>query len=118
MKFNSLEIAEIIHGATCRINRADGSKVCCWEDLTDFQKNSAAKAVAKIYSEPQRTPKELHELWMEPLIENGWTYGEFSVDNKQHPSLLPFEELIESEILKDYIWSHLTEAFRDFYLEY
>lgn len=117
MRFNSREIAEIIHGVTSRISRCDGSKVCEWDDLTEFQRNNATRAVAKIYSEPQRTPKELHDLWMEPLIENGWTCGEYSVENKQHPSLLPFEELIDSEVLKDCIWSHLTQAFKDFHAE-
>jgi hypothetical protein len=55
---------------------------------------------------------------MEPLIADGWTCGEFCLESKQHPSILPFEELIDSEILKDYIWSSLTEAYRDFYVGY
>jgi len=115
MKFKSEEIAKIIHSATCNLNRMDGSKVENWENLTEFQRENAKNAVKKIYSEPSRTPEALHNLWMEPLIKDGWTCGEYDHTSKTHPSILPFEELSDTEVLKDYIWYHLTEAFRNYY---
>lgn len=45
--------------------------------------------------------KNVHEIWAKARMEEGWTYGpKRDDDNKKHPSLVPYEELPESE--KDY----------------
>ena len=45
--------------------------------------------------------KNVHEVWAKNRIEQGWTYGEKRNDElKQHPCLIPYEELPEVE--KDY----------------
>ncbi len=42
--------------------------------------------------------KNVHEVWAQTRIEQGWTYGEERNDAlKQHPCLIPYEELPESE---------------------
>jgi hypothetical protein len=117
MKLNSYQIAEIIHSVSSRISRPDGSLVPVWCDLPTEHKQHAINAVEKIMSSPSRTPEELHNLWMEPLIENGWTQGEHSFELKQHPCLVSFNKLPASEILKDELWYHLTECFRKYYTQ-
>ena len=45
--------------------------------------------------------KNVHEVWAESRIKQGWTYGEKRNDElKTHPCLIPYEELPEVE--KDY----------------
>ena len=45
--------------------------------------------------------KNVHEVWSQNRINDGWTYGPVRDDaRKQHPCLIPYEELPESE--KDY----------------
>lgn len=45
--------------------------------------------------------KNVHEVWAESRIEQGWSYGEKRDDVKKlHPCLVPYEELPEQE--KDY----------------
>lgn len=45
--------------------------------------------------------KNVHEVWAKNRIDEGWTYGaERNDELKQHPCLIPYEEL--SEIEKDY----------------
>lgn len=45
--------------------------------------------------------KNVHEVWAQKRIEQGWTYGNERSDAlKQHPCLIPYEELPETE--KDY----------------
>lgn len=45
--------------------------------------------------------KNTHEVWSKGRMDEGWVYGEIlSYENKTHPSLIPYEELSESE--KDY----------------
>ena len=45
--------------------------------------------------------KNVHETWALNRIKEGWTYGETRDDyKKEHPCLVPYEELPENE--KDY----------------
>ncbi len=46
--------------------------------------------------------KNVHEVWAQTRIEQGWTWGETRNDAlKQHPSLVPYEELSEAEKVFD-----------------
>ena len=49
----------------------------------------------------EQMSQNVHEVWAKSRIEQGWTYGEKRSDElKQHPCLIPYEELPEVE--KDY----------------
>lgn len=42
--------------------------------------------------------KNVHEVWAQTRVRQGWTYGEQRNDKlKTHPCLVPYEELPESE---------------------
>lgn len=42
--------------------------------------------------------KNVHEVWAQTRISQGWTYGEQRNDElKTHPCLIPYEELPEEE---------------------
>ena len=42
--------------------------------------------------------KNVHEVWAQSRMEQGWTYGEERNDAlRQHPCLVPYEELPEVE---------------------
>ena len=46
----------------------------------------------------EQMSKNVHEVWAEARIKQGWTYGEQRNDElKTHPCLIPYEELPESE---------------------
>ena len=46
----------------------------------------------------EQMAKNVHEVWAESRIEQGWTYGNERSDAlKQHPGLIPYEELPEVE---------------------
>ncbi len=49
----------------------------------------------------EQIAKNVHDVWAQSRLEQGWTYGEKRSDLlKQHPCLVPYEELPEVE--KDY----------------
>ena len=49
----------------------------------------------------EQMSKNVHEVWAETRIRQGWTYGEQRNDElKTHPCLVPYEELPEDE--RDY----------------
>ena len=42
--------------------------------------------------------KNVHEIWAQARINQGWTYGDKRDDeNKLHPCLIPYEELPDEE---------------------
>lgn len=42
--------------------------------------------------------QNVHEVWAQTRIEQGWTYGTTRNDElKQHPCIVPYDELPESE---------------------
>ena len=42
--------------------------------------------------------KNVHEVWSEGRMKDGWTYGEERNDaERKHPCLVPYEELSEEE---------------------
>jgi len=46
----------------------------------------------------EQMSKNVHEVWAETRINQGWTYGEQRNDElKTHPCLIPYEELPEEE---------------------
>jgi len=46
----------------------------------------------------EQMAKNVHEVWAETRIKQGWTYGELRNDElKTHPCLIPYEELPEEE---------------------
>ena len=46
----------------------------------------------------EQMSKNVHEVWAETRISQGWIYGEQRNDElKTHPCLIPYEELSEEE---------------------
>ena len=46
----------------------------------------------------EQMAKNVHEVWAQSRMEQGWTYGEERNDAlKHHPCLVPYEELQEIE---------------------
>lgn len=50
----------------------------------------------------EQMAKNVHDVWAQNRMEQGWTYGEERSDAlKQHPCLIPYEELPEEEKVYD-----------------
>lgn len=46
----------------------------------------------------EKIAKNVHDVWAEGRLMDGWTYGPTRDDiKKQHPCLVPYEELSEAE---------------------
>jgi ryanodine receptor 2 len=46
----------------------------------------------------EKMSKNVHEVWAETRLKQGWTYGEQRDDKKKtHPCLVPYEDLPEEE---------------------
>ena len=61
-------------------------------DTTNISLNSDIMALSELLA------KNTHEVWASGRIAEGWSYGEVrDGEKKQHPCLVPYEELPESE---------------------
>ena len=59
---------------------------------------SAQKLPEELETLVEKMAKNVHEIWAQTRINQGWTYGEVRNDElKQHPCLTPYEELTEEE---------------------
>lgn len=46
--------------------------------------------------------RNTHEVWAQGRIAQGWRYGEpYSLERREHPDLVPYEQLTEEEKLFD-----------------
>ena len=55
--------------------------------------------------------RNVHEVWSEGRMKEGWSYGEERDDaDKKHPCLVPYEELPESE--KEYDRNTATQTLK------
>lgn len=65
------------------------------EDLTGVELPSGLNELAELIA------KNVHEVWSQNRMKDGWTYGPVRDDEKKtHPCLVPYEDLPEGE--KDY----------------
>lgn len=60
----------------------------------------------------EKMAKNVHEIWSQTRISQGWTYGPERNDaEKKHPCLMPYEELPEEEKVYDRNTSQETLKF-------
>ena len=106
------DIAKVAHEA----NRAycqtlgDNSQVP-WEEAPDWQKESAVNGVLMCKNTPTGGIKLSHESWMAEKLAQGWKYGPVKdVDKKEHPCLVPFDDLPKNQQIKDVLFTAIALA--------
>lgn len=82
-----------------------------WEDAPQWQRDSALSGVGFHMVFPNASPAESHRVWMAQKMDEGWTYGpEKRPELKQHPCLVPFEELPREQQVKDFLFRGVVHA--------
>ena len=71
-------------------------------EMNEDQRESLYDGIDYADNNSNRTPENNHENWMKEKIKQGWVYGPIkSFEKKEHPDLVPFNELPEIEQRKD-----------------
>lgn len=109
---NSAQIARICH----EVNRAycqalgDDSQPA-WEGAPQWQRDSALKGVELHLLNPHAGPQASHESWMRQKLDDGWQYGPVkAAERKEHPCLVPFDQLPREQQAKDFIFRSIVHA--------
>ena len=85
-----------------------------WEDAPEWQKTSARKGVIFHCLNPQATPQNSHESWLEEKRAEGWKYGPVKdPENKEHPCFVPYNELPPEQQKKDAIFTQIMNENRE-----
>lgn len=113
------EIARVAH----EINRAfcesngDYSQPL-WQDASEWQKSSAYAVVQFHLSNPDASASATHDEWMRHKIEMGWKYGvSKNPETKEHPCIVPYEQLPETEKTKDHLFRQTVHSLRPYFKE-
>lgn len=82
-----------------------------WADAPQWQKDSALLGVLFHLDNPDAGDAASHENWMKQKIEDGWVYGPVKdAEAKQHPCIVPFEELHFIQQKKDALFRAVIHA--------
>lgn len=82
-----------------------------WSQAPRWQQESAIAGVLAIQGAPHTTPRESHEGWLAHKRADGWVYGPVkNPDLKQHPCLVPYDELPAEQRVKDHLFGAVVRA--------
>jgi hypothetical protein len=115
--FYIVQIAKVAHEANrvyC-LTLGDTSQPF-WSDAPLWQKDSAISGVIfhldELKAGRKPSPAASHESWMKQKIEDGWKYGTIKdAGLKEHPCIVPYEQLSIEQRTKDYLFGAIVEAF-------
>ncbi len=83
-----------------------------WDEAPLWQKESAYKGAIAIALRPSTGPGDSHLSWLAEKEATGWTYGPVKDEAlKQHPCMVPFDQLPREQQAKDYLFVATVKAF-------
>lgn len=107
---------EAIAQAAHRANRqycfflGDNSQVP-WDEAPQWQRDSAVNGVRYAIDNDYPAPELMHENWMKVKLAEGWVYGEIKdPEKKQHPCIVPYEQLPEAQRIKDELFRYVVRT--------
>jgi len=110
---DKFKIAVDVHNAISKFCKLHGdNSVPEWNLATDEMKDITINGVEDIINGVVKSPEDSHNKWMEHKIKDGWKYGKYkNVDKKEHPSLIPYEQLSTYEKQKDKIFFDIVRFY-------
>lgn len=106
------KIAKVCHEvnrAYCRATGDDSQPA--WENAPNWQRDSAINGVKFKISNPGATAEDMHQSWCDQKLKEGWRVGPVkNPETKEHPCLVDYDQLPESQRMKDYLFSAVVEA--------
>lgn len=106
----------IIARACHEVNRAycasigDNSQPA-WADAPEWQRVSAINGVKFSIANPDASPSASHDSWSAEKVAAGWVYGPVKdPEAKQHPCLVPYDELPLEQRTKDYLFQAVVRS--------
>jgi hypothetical protein len=113
-----LIIASVAHAINAAMQAALGQVSEDWNHAPEEIRQSAVAGVNYHLENPDVTPEQSHESWLNHRAANGWVYGEVKdVTAKTHPCMVPFAELPIGEKAKDHLFRAVVHSLKNLPLE-
>jgi hypothetical protein len=110
---NIPRIAKVCHEvnkAYCESLGDDSQK--SWEEAEPWQRTSAIKGVEFVLANPEAPASANHDSWLAEKQATGWKYGPVKdAELKEHPCMLPYEELPFEQQVKDALFRAVVLSF-------
>jgi len=82
-----------------------------WDEAEQWQRDSAVMGVVFAITNPNATPADQHEAWLKDKLKDGWQYGPVKdAAKKEHPCIVPYEELGVIQQYKDKLFQTIVKA--------
>lgn len=109
------QVAQVCHEAIRTYCRTLGdTSQDVWEWAPQWQKDSAIGGVMSVLINPEQTPKDQHDKWMQDKIGAGWKQGPVKdAEKKEHPCIMAYELLPEAQKAKDALFIGIVNALRE-----
>lgn len=106
-------IASICHEANRKFCQTQGDdSQMPWDEAPAWQRDSACMGVQKILSGQVTEAQQSHMSWLEQKLAEGWKYGPVKdAEKKEHPCMVPFQELPAWQQQKDYLFFAIVKSF-------
>lgn len=72
--------------------------------------NGVIDGVLRAWDNPDETPEQNHQQWMDSMLARGWTLGNLDEANKTHPALVPYAELPALYLVNDLLFLNVVQA--------
>lgn len=83
-----------------------------WDGAPEWQRVSCRMGV-DLHLMGDFGPEASHVAWMKNKSDEGWTYGPVKdVEAKQHPCMVPFEDLPKEQQIKDHLFRAVVHALK------
>lgn len=106
-------IASSTHTVNHRYCQAIGDPSTPWDETPENIKASVRTGVKLQLSDPNITPRQLHEKWLEYKRAEGWKFEPVkNIEAKEHNCFLPYDELPERQRVKDALFKGVVESLR------
>lgn len=84
-----------------------------WDTAPEWQRESARKGVSGVILDGNG-PRESHACWLAEKRATGWKYGPVkNVETKEHPCMVPYDDLPYEQKAKDRIFINVATSFRE-----
>ena len=109
------DVASICHEANRQYARVLGDTVHLpWDMCPEWQKKSVVAGVRVVLKNENVSAEELHASWMAQKVAEGWIWGPTKDPyKKQHPCLLPYDQLPDHERFKDQLFHAIAKKLSD-----
>lgn len=83
-----------------------------WDEAPAWQRESA-RAGVDLHLSGNFGPEASHIAWVQDKLDHGWAYGPVKDEKlKQHPCIVPFDQLPLQQQLKDVLFRAIVHALK------